>query len=212
MWKIIDLFFPPRCIVCDGLLKPSEEGVCAHCEPLLQRIGAPYCMKCGKGLREENEVFCADCKMHAHAFESGRALFQYNDAMKRSLYRYKYDGRKEYAAFYGRSLFEGLGDWIGSIGPSCIIPIPLHENRLKKRGYNQAELIALALSAHVHIPVKNDLLCRRTDTKKQKELNVSEREKNLKKAFKTAKNIVKPVSLMIVRNIAVIPRPIPWKT
>ena len=45
MWKIIDLFFPPRCIVCDGLLKPAEQGVCARCEPLLKKVGSPYCMK-----------------------------------------------------------------------------------------------------------------------------------------------------------------------
>ena len=201
MWKIIDLFFPPRCIVCDGLLKPAEQGVCARCEPLLKKVGSPYCMKCGKELEDEGAVFCKDCRLHTHVFESGRALFQYNDAMKRSLYRYKYDGRKEYAATYGRVLFEDLGDWIRKVAPSCIIPIPLSENRLKKRGYNPAELIGAALCERLHIPLCNDLLIRCADTKKQKELNVSEREKNLKKAFKTTRNNVKLDTVLLIDDI-----------
>ena len=201
MWTLTDFFFPPRCALCDGLLKPSEQGVCKACMPDLKRIGQPYCMKCGKGLTKESETLCADCKMHTHVFESGRALFLYNDAMKKSIYRFKYDNRKEYAAFYGRAISDGLGDWIRSLSPDCIIPIPLHEKRLKKRGYNQAELIGASLSTLVHVPLRNDLLIRCADTKKQKELNVSEREKNLKKAFKTTQNNVKLDTVLLVDDI-----------
>ena len=201
MWTLTDIFFPPRCALCDGLLKPSEQGVCKACMPDLIRIRPPYCMKCGKELSNESETFCADCKVHTHVFESGRALFLYNDAMKKSIYRFKYDNRKEYAAFYGRALAGELGDWIRSLSPACIIPVPLHEKRLKKRGYNQAELIGATLSGLVSVPLRNDLLVRCTDTKKQKELNVSGREKNLKKAFKTTQNNVKLDTVLLIDDI-----------
>lgn len=198
---LLDLFFPPRCVVCDRPLTYRESGVCKTCAESLHKIRDPRCMKCGKELSEERDVFCKDCTDHAHRFESCRALFLYDDAMKKSIYRFKYDGRKEYAAYYAKALSEELGDWIRSVRPNALIPIPLHPNRLKKRGYNQAELIAGKLSALVNVPVKTDILIRRADTKRQKELNLSARENNLKKAFKTSENDVKLDTALLVDDI-----------
>ncbi len=197
----MDFFFPPRCVVCDGILRPDEEGLCRECKGSVHRIRAPYCMKCGKELRMESDVYCKDCISRDHVFDSGRSLFLYNEPMKRSMYRFKYDGRKEYAAYYGRELANGLGDWIGSVGAQALIPVPIHKKRLKKRGYNQAELIAAALSKRIKVPVNHDLLVRAKETEKQKELNAWERENNLKKAFKTTQNDVKLDTVLLIDDI-----------
>ena len=201
MWTLTDLFFPPRCAVCDGLLTVREQGICTACEKDLHRIGEPYCMKCGKEIHRDEDIYCADCRIHARSFESGRALFLYNDAMRGSIYRFKYAGRKEYAAYYGREMAAFLGDWIRAVDPDALIPIPIHKKRMKKRGFNQAELIAAALSEHIHVPVEADLLHRVVDTKKQKELNASERENNLKKAFKTTRNDVELDTVLLIDDI-----------
>ncbi len=201
MWTLTDLFFPPRCAVCDGLLKIHEQGVCLKCEPALHRIREPRCVKCGKEVAKDSDIFCPDCSIHAHRFESGRALFLYNDAMKKSIYRFKYAGRKEYAAFYADEMAREFASWIRSTGAEAIVPIPLHETRLKERGFNQAELIARRLSASVSVPVRSDILVRWTDTRKQKELNASERENNLKKAFKTTRNDVKLDTVLLIDDI-----------
>ncbi len=201
MWTLTDLFFPPRCAICDGLLKVTEQGICMSCEKDLHRITEPYCMKCGKEIHRDEDLYCADCINHARSFESGRALFLYNDAMRGSIYRFKYAGRKEYAAYYGREMASFLGSWIRSVNPDALIPVPVHKKRLKKRGFNQAELIANALSQHIHVPVEADLLRRVVDTKKQKELNALERENNLKKAFKTARNDVELDTVLLIDDI-----------
>ncbi|MBR4169622.1 MAG: ComF family protein [Lachnospiraceae bacterium] len=198
---LLDLLFPPRCVVCDGVLRPDERGLCASCQNSVHLIRAPYCMKCGKELRFEKDVFCRDCERRDHVFDSGRSLFLYNDAMKKSIYRFKYDGRKEYAAYYGEKMAQCLGDWIRSVAPDAIIPVPLHAKRLKKRGFNQAELIAAVLSKHIRIPVNNRLLIRSAETEKQKELNASERENNLKKAFKTTQNDVELDTVLLMDDI-----------
>lgn len=201
MRSLIDLIFPPRCVVCDGILKSHETGVCASCVGGLHRIGAPWCMKCGKEVRGEDTVYCSDCLTHRRDFDSGRSLFLYNEPMRKSIYRFKYNGRKEYAAYYGQELASSLGDWIRFVAPDAIIPVPIHEKRLKKRGYNQAELIGRALSRHVHVPVESTLLSRVRETAKQKELDASERENNLKKAFKTTRNDVKLNSVLLIDDI-----------
>ncbi|MBO4902124.1 MAG: ComF family protein [Lachnospiraceae bacterium] len=172
-----------------------------RCRPAVHQIGAPYCMKCGKELRDDAQIYCADCQVHAHDFDSGRSLLLYNEPMRKSIYRFKYDGRKEYAAYYGQILAQTFAQWIASVNPDVLIPIPLHKDRLKKRGYNQAELIANALSAYVSVPVNNRLLIRGIRTEKQKELNVSERENNLKKAFKSTENDVKLYSALLIDDI-----------
>ena len=200
MWTLTDILFPPRCAVCDGLLKPSERGVCEKCTPKLVRIKDPRCMKCGKTVTDR-EIYCPDCTMHAHAFESGRALFLYNDAMKNSIYRFKYAGRKEYAAFYADSMAEEYARWISTIKADAIVPIPLHKKRLKERGFNQAELIARRLSEAVFVPVCTDLLIRQVATRKQKELSAKERENNLKKAFKISENDVKLKTVILCDDI-----------
>jgi len=157
-------------------------------------------MKCGKTVTDR-EIYCPDCTMHAHAFESGRALFLYNDAMKNSIYRFKYAGRKEYAAFYADSMAEEYARWISTIKADAIVPIPLHKKRLKERGFNQAELIARRLSEAVFVPVCTDLLIRQVATRKQKELSAKERENNLKKAFKISENDVKLKTVILCDDI-----------
>ena len=58
---LLDLFFPPRCVVCDRPLTYRESRVCKTCAESLHKIRDPRCMKCGKELSEERDVFCKDC-------------------------------------------------------------------------------------------------------------------------------------------------------
>lgn len=197
---LLDVIFPRRCIVCDGILKMSEWGVCDKCKGLVHQIRSPYCMKCGKQIGDE-DVYCSDCNMIHHDFDEGRSLYLYDDAMKRSIYRFKYNGRYEYADYYGKQLSLEFADYLSRLHPDVLIPIPIHKKRLKKRGYNQAALIAEKLGKMLKIPVSDSLLIRTTETEKQKNLNVSERQNNLKKAFKTTQNDVKLSTAVLIDDI-----------
>ena len=72
---------------------------------------------------------------------------------------------------------------------------------MKKRGYNQAELIANELSQMTHIPVDSDILKRVVNTTPQKELNDKERAKNLKNAFQVNEYIVQYKKIVLVDDI-----------
>jgi ComF family protein len=79
--------------------------------------------------------------------------------------------------------------------------VPLSRQRRKKRGYNQAELLAREIGKQMGIPVYSHLVKRIKNTKPQKNLNPSERQNNLKKAFIIGQNDVKLSTIVIIDDI-----------
>ncbi len=164
-------------------------------------MGEEYCLKCGKPLRKKGAEYCNDCSRIRHLFVQNRALFFYDDRMKRSLYRLKYAGRREYADTFARLATEHLGAYIKGIKADCIMAVPLHKSRLRKRGYNQAALFAKSLSARTGIPFSGSSIKRVRATLPQKGLNPAQRQENLKKAFIIRQNDVESKIVLLVDDI-----------
>ncbi|MCM1043980.1 MAG: ComF family protein [Candidatus Gastranaerophilales bacterium] len=195
---ILQLLFPLRCPVCDRIA-PYGEKICLSCMERLKPITPPWCMKCGKKLREDGEL-CGDCRKRTHLFVRGRALYEY-ESVAPSIYRMKYGNRREYAAFFGEETARYLGDFIQKIRPDALIPIPLHKKRIRKRGYNQAALLAREIGDRTGVPVYEDLLIRVKNTVPLKRQNPEERQNNLKKAFIIAQNDVKLKTIILIDDI-----------
>ncbi len=196
----LSLLYPLRCPICDGIPEFGE-SICPECEKKLVFMTEPFCMKCGKPLDDGRAEFCYDCTMKKHVFESGRALFVYQGVIRDSLYRFKYQNKREYAYFYAQrtaGLYEG---WIMRMGIEAIVPIPLHKRRKRERGYNQAGLYARYLGKELGLPVEENLLVRVRHTTPQKELSENERKNNLKKAFKCQRNVVQFKKILLVDDI-----------
>ncbi|MCM1134293.1 MAG: ComF family protein [Clostridium sp.] len=198
--KLIDLLFPRRCAVCDGITETPGKEVCARCREKIIYIKEPCCMKCGKQLKDGDGEYCGDCQRKKHYFVQGTALYDYG-SMADSVFRFKYGGRMEYASFYGRELYEKKRRWLAMVRPDALVPVPVHSSRKRKRGYNQAELIARALSARAGIPVNTSLIRREKKTEPLKNLSQAERQNNLKRAFKIMQNDVKLDTIVIIDDI-----------
>ena len=95
--KILDIFYPRCCPVCQKILKDQRRMICPECEKKLRPIGHPRCYKCGKPI-EEGE-YCKDCQKHTHIFDQGRGIFVYDGIMRRSVTRYKILWMPEYESF-----------------------------------------------------------------------------------------------------------------
>lgn len=196
----VELLFPRRCPVCDEPV-PLKEGLCCKaCRTKLQKIRDPYCLRCGKPLSDAAREYCTDCGKTKHLYMCGRSLYEYESAAP-SVYRFKYGGRQEYAAFFGQEMAAELGRFIADFSPQALIPVPLSRKRLQTRGYNQAALLAKELGKRLDIPVWEHAAGRVRNTVPQKELNAAERQNNLKKAFKIASNDVKLSTIIIVDDI-----------
>ncbi len=196
----LHLLFPARCPMCDELLGRAETYICDACRTEVKFTEEPYCMKCGKTVLQEKE-FCNDCLRHIHVFDRGRTLLLYEGPVKKSIYRFKYAGRKEYAEAYAYLTEQKLGDYIRSVQPDALVPVPLHRERFRKRGYNQAELFGAALGRRMGIPVEAKIAKRMKNTLPQKELDLAMRQNNLKKAFKICRNDVKLNTIIIIDDI-----------
>ena len=157
-------------------------------------------MKCGKQLNEPQQEYCNDCLRRKHFYLQGKALYDYG-SMADSIFRFKYMGRQEYAGFYAKDLYDRYGFWLHAVRPDALVPVPIHASRKRKRGYNQAELLAAELSKHSGIPVNRKLIIRQKRTKPQKDLTTQERQNNLKKAFKISPNDVKLSTIVIIDDI-----------
>ncbi len=196
---LIDLLFPRRCPVCDRPVRPFGEKICTDCVPQMPVLSGPVCMKCGRKVLREGE-FCRDCLERPHAFLRGRSVYEYEGA-SRSIYRFKYSGRQEYADYYGEVTARYLRDFIRDVKPDALVPIPLHPRRMARRGYNQAEAYAKAISGHTGIPVRRDLLKRVRNTLPMKGLQGSERQNNVKRAFIVPGNDVKLSTIILIDDI-----------
>lgn len=197
---LLELAFPRRCPVCDRPVKPSGAYICSECRDKLVYIKEPSCRKCGKQLAKAEKEYCYDCGNKKHIYDRGAALYSYN-SIRLSLYRLKYGGRQEYAVFLGQDMAGHLGKEILSWRPDALVPVPLHPAREKKRGYNQATLLAAELGKQLGIPVLVHFVERTRDTRPQKELEGARRQNNLKKAFKIVQNDVKLNTIVIIDDI-----------
>lgn len=175
--------------------------MCTQCRTKLNYVKEPSCKKCGQPVSDEREEYCYDCGKKRHAYDQGKSVWLYRDEMKQSLYRFKDGGRREYAFFYAGESVRLYGDWIRKKDIQAIIPIPIHKNRMRKRGYNQAQVYAEELGKLLGLPVDTKTLLRRADTIPQKKLNDRERKNNLKKAFKIGTDSVQWKKVLIVDDI-----------
>lgn len=197
--RFVNLTYPLRCPVCDRPVWPRGQGICLFCLKDLKAIGDPVCEKCGKKLMVDTGL-CHDCKEKNHIFTRCRSVFEYSSA-KEMIYRFKYAGRREYARVFAFLTGKILAEYIFANDFDCIVSVPISRKRLLKRGYNQAEEYGRELSALTGIPFFDDSVRRVKNTAPLKCLNPSQRQKNLKNAFKKGKNVVKSKRILLVDDI-----------
>lgn len=202
-WKeeLLSWIFPRRCPVCDDIVVPKGALICAACDLRMRRIKEPVCKKCGKQIKDARKEYCRDCKERKHEFKAGAAVFVYNDSVRQSIYKYKYRARREYADYYAKEIEKALHEKIQAWHADALIPVPLYAVKKRKRGFNQAEILAKKLGRALDITVDTKIITRCRKTRPQKELNVEQRQNNLKKAFKTRGNDVKLKTVIIIDDI-----------
>ncbi|MCD8118489.1 MAG: ComF family protein [Lachnospiraceae bacterium] len=162
-------------------------------------------------MRTESQGVFLSAGGKEHYFSQARSLYRYNGPMRQSIYRLKYKNAKEYAIYYGRKMAEHVADGAFEATQTsravqtvydAIIPVPMYRKKQKKRGYNQAELLATEMGYRLGIPVRKNYLLRVRETAPMKELSRSERRKNLKEAFAVRKTgQPTPKSVLLVDDI-----------
>lgn len=141
------------------------------------RNRAPFCQRCGAPTAFEAFV-CERCKSANFKFESARAPLKYEGVGKEIVHALKYRG---YTRVVEKLMVPLMLEMVqGKF--DLVVPVPLHRSRLRRRGFNQAELMARGLSEKINSPVSDKLVVVRR-TRDQVELSGSERWVNVSGAF-----------------------------
>lgn len=197
--KLISLLYPRRCPVCDEVVPRPGMYICPPCREKLEYVKGAVCIKCGKTVLE-GEEWCKDCRQNTHYFDRGVALYRY-PCVRQSIFRLKYQGRREYLDFFSKEIAQKMELQFQLWQPDAIIGVPLHKQRERKRGYNQAGLLAEKIGKETGIPFYKNLVVRQKNTLPQKGLDVSQRQNNLKKAFIISQNDVKLKTIVVIDDI-----------
>lgn len=197
----IDALFPRRCPVCGRIVMPKGKLVCPDCLNGLSWVKSPVCKCCGKELPVDTVEYCFDCARRPRSFVYGRALINYNETASRSMARIKYNNCREYLDFYAAEMVRRLGPAVKRMGAQALVPVPVHPERMRTRGFNQAEELARRLSAGLGLPVETGLLARNKNTAPQKDLNPAQRLKNLEEAFTARRPAAGLASVILVDDI-----------
>lgn len=196
--KCLGILYPQTCCFCG---KVSKSHICRECAKKVSYIQEPVCKKCGKPIRYEEKEFCGDCSEREWHYEQGRSVWLHTGIVRRSIYQFKYHNRRIYGRFYAEELFRIYGEMLRKWQIDVIIPIPLHPNRRRKRGYNQAEIVAAHLGKLTGISVDTKSVIRVQNTKPQKELSHKDRNKNLRSAFRITRHWNKGKNVLLIDDI-----------
>mgnify|MGYP000389165409 CR=1 FL=1 len=171
----IDLFYPRACVCCSEPLLDQEKLICLTC-----RFDLPFVDNGDFTSNTITKVF--DGKIH---IEFGASLLNNRDTgkVKQLIHQLKYQGNQEIGIL--------LADWFGSqLNDSlkvdtfdCIIPVPLHEKKLKKRGYNQLTEFGKRLGHIMNVPYREGILKRVSFTKTQTQKRRMDRFQNTDSKF-----------------------------
>jgi len=195
----VDLIFPPTCASCGA----AGHRICPHCAQLVIPTPVTICQRCGR-VQETAVEQCASCAdVSAFPLRRVRAAALHMTPLREWIHLLKYEGRRDLAPLLARYMvaaFDGP-DW-ADVAPrlDAVAPVPLHAERLRERGYNQAELLAAGLCRQRHLPLRTDLLQREKLTRSQVGLNAAERRANVESAF-TASPACRGLRLLLIDDV-----------
>ncbi|MDL2289901.1 ComF family protein [Paludibacteraceae bacterium OttesenSCG-928-F17] len=179
---LLNLMYPPVCLACGKNLLGTEEHLCLSC---LHHIP-----KTNYHLQKDNPVeerFWGKVPVFR---ASSFFLFNKGSSFQKILHNLKYQGAKELGSYFGKCAGIDLLQSPDFSSVDYIIPVPLHPDKLKKRGYNQSEWIAGGLAESMNKPVDTAHLIRTQANVSQTNKNVYERYENTAGIFELTDNTI----------------------
>ncbi len=184
---LFHLLLPRACAICHIELNfPTHpSGLCPHCLAQLHNLPSARCSCCALPFATEggSEHLCEACLRHPPNFSRSEAVGIYEGLLRDTVHRFKYRGAVQLDRPLGNLLGQRIEQAEEPFRPDLIVPVPLHLNRLRQRGYNQSLLLARQLARRWQVAVAPNLLVRNRATPPQQGLSVAVRQQNLRGAF-----------------------------
>jgi ComF family protein len=160
---VLNILFPPACSVCG---KIDKNWLCPKCKTRVERL----------------EKSCI-VDIEKKKYEKLLYIFKYESLIRKLILRYKFSNKAYLNHFFANVISQNEKNCKLLKQYDLIIPVPMHKKKMKKRGYNQTELVANELEKNLNIPARNDILSKVINTTTQSKLGGKARQSNIQHAF-----------------------------
>lgn len=176
----LQLLYPPKCIVCRRVLQRQETDLCHRCREAMSSWQAP----------ERNGEFFKVCI----------PSFYYQDALRQSVLRYKFESMRHYAGGYGRMMAMTL-QRRDMVDFDLVTWVPVSKKRRRRRGYDQAQLLAQALARELKLPVGQTLRKIRDNPPQSSLQGAARRKGNVIGMYVTTGTAVTGLRILLVDDV-----------
>jgi len=186
---LTSVVFPTGCRLCDApLMHARRLPICEACLASFQVILPPICDLCGQVLpvsaqSGESAAICSDCSQDRFAFQAARSFGVYEGALSHAIILLKYERLEPLGTYFAIQLLQLLRRDAQVLPVDVIVPVPLHRQKRKDRGFNQVDLFAHPLARRLHLPYRPVLLMRSRPRPEKHLLTQEERWEAVRGAF-----------------------------
>jgi len=185
---LADIVYPKICLGCKQKLKAPApyDLICGECWSKIKRNSPPFCHSCGRHLDKKNlaKNICPACLRQKTHFDRAFSPCVYDGIIKELIHEFKYRNKDHLGAPLSRLMIDFIREY--NLPIDCldfIMPVPLHKTRFREREFNQAQILAEAISKEFKKPSLTDVLLRHRHTRTQTDLKTQERLGNVKGSF-----------------------------
>lgn len=191
----LDILFPQFCVGC------GKEGsfLCNSCQCSLPLLEPPVCSRCGRPYAGGD--LCRSCQDWQADIDGIRSPFRFDGVIRTAVHQLKYRNLRAIVPILAQLLKEYLEN--NQLNVDIIVPVPLHEKRLRERGYNQSTLLARELAKLIDLPLDEKSLVREKYVLPQaRTANVDERRANVANVFSCKGNQLQGKRILLIDDVA----------
>lgn len=183
---INSLMFPPVCVFCGVEHVGFDSHICKTCNKDISPVEDPICDRCGlpvAGTVNSQNQLCGKCSKNSPALDKTRFCVFYSRVIRRGILKFKFSNSLFLGEALSGFLVKAFEENYSDAGLDAIVPIPVHDDRLIQRGYNQSAILAKKLGKKVGLNVLTNCLAKSRNTTPQTQLKRKERLANIKGSF-----------------------------
>ncbi|QLZ67871.1 ComF family protein [Legionella sp. PC1000] len=171
------------CVLCNQF-HHSKMAVCTSCIEFMTRLG-PACHYCAYPLPDIHLFVCGRCIKKTPYFDRALINYVFEEPLRNLLHQFKYRNGLYLGSFLSQLMVHSLPK--DEVMPQCLIPVPMHPQRIKSRGFNQAAVLVRLLAKKLQLPYDLTSCQKILNTEPQASLDGEQRQKNLRHAFNVKK-------------------------
>lgn len=186
--SLLNIIYPKTCLVCHSRLENNtvDNSLCTNCRQEIKKNIPPFCVICGRQIRG-NQIYknvCPNCLRRNFCFDRALSPCVYEGVIRELIHKFKYQNK----GYLNRLLTGFLIEFIRQNRITTqlfdlVMPIPLHQTRLREREFNQAELLARRIAQEFCLVLSSSNLWQKHHRKTQMELKKTQRWENIKDSF-----------------------------